>query len=130
MELHTSYFHLKMTISDTKETLMHSYRFNESLFPFLQKQAKKDGCQEGKPQRSPGKKQSNSVQAGIMGNVGKQEKARGSKYAGFMTKPEAEQIELPDGKKRQKVLPMPSHSGPKIRYSLTEPTFYVINLKT
>ncbi|XP_051817165.1 RNA-binding protein 28 isoform X1 [Antechinus flavipes] len=36
-------------------------------------------------------------------------------WTGFQTKAEVEQIELPDGKKRRKVLLLPSHRGPKIR---------------
>ncbi|KAM8973416.1 RNA-binding protein 28 isoform 2-T2 [Pelodytes ibericus] len=36
-------------------------------------------------------------------------------WSGFKTKEEVEKEELPDGKKRRKVLPMPSHKGPKIR---------------
>ncbi|KAM8978331.1 RNA-binding protein 28 isoform X4 [Sarcophilus harrisii] len=36
-------------------------------------------------------------------------------WAGFQTKAEVEHIELPDGKKRRKVLLFPSHRGPKIR---------------
>ncbi|XP_028814208.1 RNA-binding protein 28 isoform X2 [Denticeps clupeoides] len=40
---------------------------------------------------------------------------KGGNYSGFRTKPEAEQVELEDGKRRQKVLPLPSKRGPKIR---------------
>ncbi|KAK2501203.1 hypothetical protein MC885_008679 [Smutsia gigantea] len=36
-------------------------------------------------------------------------------WTGFQTKAEVEQVELPDGKKRRKVLVLPSHRGPKIR---------------
>ncbi|XP_018412571.1 PREDICTED: RNA-binding protein 28 [Nanorana parkeri] len=36
-------------------------------------------------------------------------------WSGFQTKEELEQQELEDGKKRRKVLHMPSHTGPKIR---------------
>ncbi|XP_044535776.1 RNA-binding protein 28 isoform X3 [Gracilinanus agilis] len=36
-------------------------------------------------------------------------------WAGFQTKAEVEHVELPDGKKRRKVLMLPSHRGPKIR---------------
>ncbi|XP_077328780.1 RNA-binding protein 28 [Lithobates pipiens] len=36
-------------------------------------------------------------------------------WSGFKTKAEIEQEELEDGKKRRKVLHMPSHTGPKIR---------------
>ncbi|XP_036373537.1 RNA-binding protein 28 [Megalops cyprinoides] len=41
--------------------------------------------------------------------------AGGSQYSGFRTRPEVEEVELPDGKKRRKTLPLPSHRGPKIR---------------
>ncbi|CAI9565840.1 unnamed protein product [Staurois parvus] len=37
------------------------------------------------------------------------------RWSGFQTKEELEQEELEDGKKRRKVLHMPSHAGPKIR---------------
>ncbi|XP_036086841.1 RNA-binding protein 28 [Rousettus aegyptiacus] len=42
-------------------------------------------------------------------------KAGSVSWAGFQTKAEVEQVELPDGKKRRKVLALPSHRGPKIR---------------
>ncbi|XP_075713679.1 RNA-binding protein 28 [Rhinoderma darwinii] len=38
-----------------------------------------------------------------------------TQWSGFQTKEEIEHEDLPDGKKRRKVLPMPSHRGPKIR---------------
>ncbi|CAH6778365.1 RNA-binding protein 28 [Phodopus roborovskii] len=42
-------------------------------------------------------------------------KARPTSWTGFQTKAEVEHVELPDGKKRRKVLALPSHRGPKIR---------------
>ncbi|XP_077626895.1 RNA-binding protein 28 [Crocuta crocuta] len=42
-------------------------------------------------------------------------KERSTSWTGFQTKAEVEQVELPDGKKRRKVLVLPSHRGPKIR---------------
>ncbi|XP_019501707.1 PREDICTED: RNA-binding protein 28 isoform X1 [Hipposideros armiger] len=42
-------------------------------------------------------------------------KAGSITWTGFQTKAEVEQVELPDGKKRRKVLALPSHRGPKIR---------------
>ncbi|XP_075809570.1 RNA-binding protein 28 isoform X1 [Microtus pennsylvanicus] len=42
-------------------------------------------------------------------------KGRPTSWTGFQTKAEVEQVELPDGKKRRKVLALPSHRGPKIR---------------
>ncbi|XP_073435337.1 RNA-binding protein 28 isoform X2 [Dendrobates tinctorius] len=38
-----------------------------------------------------------------------------TQWSGFQTKDVMEQEELPDGKKRRKVLALPSHTGPKIR---------------
>ncbi|KAM3925318.1 RNA-binding protein 28 [Leptodactylus fuscus] len=46
---------------------------------------------------------------------GKLESSAKPQWSGFQSKEEVEQEELPDGKKRRKVLPMPSHTGPKIR---------------
>nr|XP_012329529.1 RNA-binding protein 28 [Aotus nancymaae] len=42
-------------------------------------------------------------------------KAGSTSWTGFQTKAEVEQVELPDGKRRRKVLALPSHRGPKIR---------------
>ncbi|XP_044139356.1 RNA-binding protein 28 isoform X1 [Bufo gargarizans] len=46
------------------------------------------------------------------GNLGLNAKPQ---WLGFQTKEEIEHQELPDGKKRRKVLPLPSHTGSKIR---------------
>uniref|UniRef100_A0A5F4VXR7 RNA-binding protein 28 n=1 Tax=Callithrix jacchus TaxID=9483 RepID=A0A5F4VXR7_CALJA len=42
-------------------------------------------------------------------------KTGSTSWTGFQTKAEVEQVELPDGKRRRKVLALPSHQGPKIR---------------
>ncbi|XP_062839534.1 RNA-binding protein 28 isoform X2 [Anolis carolinensis] len=53
--------------------------------------------------------------------VGKSPPAKGgadagsTPWSGFQTRGVVEQVELPDGKKRRKVLALPSHRGPKIR---------------
>uniref|UniRef100_A0A8C7I6M1 RNA-binding protein 28 n=1 Tax=Oncorhynchus kisutch TaxID=8019 RepID=A0A8C7I6M1_ONCKI len=44
-----------------------------------------------------------------------QDQKQGRQYAGFQTTPVLEHVELEDGKKRRKVLALPSHRGPKIR---------------
>lgn len=44
-----------------------------------------------------------------------QDKEGSTNWMGFQTKAEVEHVELPDGKKRRKVLALPSHRGPKIR---------------
>ncbi|KAH1186733.1 RNA-binding protein 28 [Mauremys mutica] len=58
--------------------------------------------------------------AGAMGQQnprkrGPEGQGAGTPWAGFQTKAEVEQVELPDGKKRRKVLTLPTHRGPKIR---------------
>ncbi|XP_072290729.1 RNA-binding protein 28 [Eucyclogobius newberryi] len=44
-----------------------------------------------------------------------QQQRQGRYFSGFQTKPEVEHVDLENGKKRRKVLALPSHRGPKIR---------------
>uniref|UniRef100_A0A1A8PAD6 RNA-binding protein 28 n=1 Tax=Nothobranchius rachovii TaxID=451742 RepID=A0A1A8PAD6_9TELE len=44
-----------------------------------------------------------------------EEEKQMKKFSGFQTKPEVEHVDLQNGKKRRRVLPFPSHRGPKIR---------------
>ncbi|KAG7217446.1 hypothetical protein INR49_021614 [Caranx melampygus] len=44
-----------------------------------------------------------------------QNQKKGRNYSGFQTNPEVEHVDLENGKKRRKILPLPSHRGPKIR---------------
>lgn len=44
-----------------------------------------------------------------------QNQKKGRNYSGFQTNPEVEHVDLEKGKKRRKILPLPSHRGPKIR---------------
>lgn len=46
-------------------------------------------------------------------------------YFGFRTNPEVEHVDLENGKKRRKVLPFPTHRGPKIRYSFLKPASWL-----
>lgn len=80
--------------------------------------SQEDGCNQSL-QKSL-KKVSATVQQSAEAQKGGEKKRGGlsSHYSGFRTTPEVEQVELSDGKKRQKILPMPSHTGPKIRYYL------------
>ncbi|XP_029952852.1 RNA-binding protein 28 isoform X2 [Salarias fasciatus] len=63
-----------------------------------------------KAQSSP---QQAGRQKGAPVHSGPQRKRGG--YSGFHTNPEVEHVDLENGKKRRKVLPLPSHRGPKIR---------------
>lgn len=77
----------------------------------------------GEPQQvlpEPGKKQQqkaaqNHMQKQSQASVQQKRTADSVSWAGFQTKAEVEHVELPDGKKRRKVLALPSHRGPKIR---------------
>ncbi|XP_025071216.1 RNA-binding protein 28 [Alligator sinensis] len=60
----------------------------------------------------PGQKKPTKGPRGQKGTGGLEAAAS---WSGFQTKAEVEQVELPDGRKRRKVLALPSHRGPKIR---------------
>lgn len=86
-----------------------------------QKQVSRFGTLEGtstQPQQKSPKKPSAAVQQSEEFQKGgkKIQGVVSSHYSGFRTTPEVEHVELGDGKKRQKILPMPSRIGPKIRY--------------
>lgn len=86
-----------------------------------QKKVNRVGSQEDRnkqPQQKSPKKTSAAIQqsAGAQKCSENKQEAVSSNYSGFRTTPEVEHFEMSDGKKRQKILPMPSHIGPKIRY--------------
>ncbi|XP_032762743.1 RNA-binding protein 28 [Rattus rattus] len=72
-----------------------------------------------KEQKEHGKdKQQKAAQGGTRDQSkapGEQGKGRCTSWTGFQTKAEVEQVELPDGTRRRKVLALPSHRGPKVR---------------
>lgn len=72
-----------------------------------------------KEQKEQGKdKQQKAAQGGTRDQSkapGEQGKGRCTSWTGFQTKAEVEQVELPDGTRRRKVLALPSHRGPKVR---------------
>ncbi|XP_016322125.1 RNA-binding protein 28-like [Sinocyclocheilus anshuiensis] len=102
---------VEFSLEDGRKLKLKAIRLENS-----KKQLKKGSSQKGEqlPQQHSGKKKG-PLRKGNAANVVKQEKEQGSQYSGFMTKPEVEHVELKDGKKRPKVLHMPSHRGPKIR---------------
>ncbi|XP_008310123.1 RNA-binding protein 28 [Cynoglossus semilaevis] len=65
---------------------------------------KKGGCKPQTTSELPGKEK-----------VPPQDQKKGQHYSGFQTQPTVEFVDLQDGKKRKKVLPLPTHRGPKIR---------------
>ncbi|TRY88360.1 hypothetical protein DNTS_022249 [Danionella cerebrum] len=106
---------VEFSLEDSRKLKLKATRLENS-----KKRSKPDRSQKtGDPQQPKGKikgswKKGNAkVEAKV--NAKKQDTTQGNQFSGFMTKPEVEHVELKDGKKRLKVLHMPSHRGPKIR---------------
>ncbi|KAL2093703.1 hypothetical protein ACEWY4_011015 [Coilia grayii] len=87
-----------------------------------QQQKSKQGQQQPQQQKSkPNQQQQQKSALKRKAEEEQQEALAGSEatsshYSGFRTTPEVEQVELADGKKRRKVLPLPKKRGPKIRH--------------
>ncbi|XP_010830067.1 PREDICTED: RNA-binding protein 28 [Bison bison bison] len=108
---------VEFSLEDRRKLKVKELRIQRSQ----QKVKSKPGT--GEPQQvppEPGKKQQqkaaqNHMQEQSQASVQQKGTADSVSWAGFQTKAEVEHVELPDGKKRRKVLALPSHRGPKIR---------------
>ncbi|XP_020336407.1 RNA-binding protein 28 isoform X1 [Oncorhynchus kisutch] len=78
-------------------------------------QDRKDGVPPPQPQAQTLFHAQTQPQAQTLFQTQPQDQKQGRQYAGFQTTPVLEHVELEDGKKRRKVLALPSHRGPKIR---------------
>ncbi|KAL6478883.1 hypothetical protein MHYP_G00123160 [Metynnis hypsauchen] len=117
---------VEFALEDTRKLKLKAMRLQQSKVKLAsdsgaeKNQSLKAGKQEGgskqPQQKSPGKgKAAAQKTAGAKTNMEYKKGVQSGHYSGFRTTPEVEHVELQDGKKRQKVLPMPSHRGPKIR---------------
>ncbi|XP_052029295.1 RNA-binding protein 28 [Apodemus sylvaticus] len=108
---------VEFSLEDRRKLKVKELRIQRSL----QKMGSKPvSSKPQKEQKEVGKdKQQKAVQSAaqdLSEKPGRQTGRGGSTaWTGFQTKAEVEQVELPDGKKRRKVLALPSHRGPKIR---------------
>ncbi|KAM6152128.1 RNA-binding protein 28 [Erethizon dorsatum] len=108
---------VEFSLEDRRKLKMKEMRIQRSLQKMKSKPA------TGEPQKQkkePVKKKQqkaaqNHTQDQSKAPPGQKGKVGSTSWAGFQTKAEIEQVELPDGKKRRKVLALPSHRGPKIR---------------
>ncbi|XP_006861165.1 PREDICTED: RNA-binding protein 28 isoform X2 [Chrysochloris asiatica] len=108
---------VEFSLEDRRKLKMKELRIQRSLQKVRSKPA------SGKPQGDPPKPEKEQPQKAARNHTQTQSKAPPEQkgkgdftlWAGFQTKAEVEQVELPDGKKRRKVLVLPSHRGPKIR---------------
>ncbi|XP_034444535.1 RNA-binding protein 28 isoform X3 [Hippoglossus hippoglossus] len=77
--------------------------------------AKPQAASGGQGPREGGSKPQSSSVLGGKESAPPQNQKKDKLFSGFQTKPEVEHVSLENGKKRKKVLNLPSHRGPKIR---------------
>ncbi|XP_045725819.1 RNA-binding protein 28 isoform X1 [Mirounga angustirostris] len=108
---------VEFSLEDRRKLKIKELRIQRSLQKVKSKPANGEPQQEqpalGKDQQW--KATQNHTQEQSKAPLEQKGKLRLSSWTGFQTKAEVEQVELPDGKKRRKVLVLPSHRGPKIR---------------
>ncbi|XP_070763639.1 RNA-binding protein 28 [Enoplosus armatus] len=112
---------VEFSLEDSRKLKIKEVRQQKNK-EFFQNRAFKGGATpqsqtagDGKGPRKGGNiAQSSSEQRG-KGRAPPQRQKQDGQYFGFQTNPEVEHIDLENGKKRRKVLPFPSHRGPKIR---------------
>ncbi|KAI3371397.1 hypothetical protein L3Q82_023989 [Scortum barcoo] len=112
---------VEFSLEDTRKLKIKEMRQQKNR-DFFQNRPFKDGA---KPQSQAagdrkGQRKGGSVTQSSSGLTGKERapppgQKQDRHYFGFRTNPEVEHVDLENGKKRKKVLPFPSHRGPKIR---------------
>ncbi|XP_055139879.1 RNA-binding protein 28 isoform X5 [Symphalangus syndactylus] len=108
---------VEFSLEDRRKLKMKELRIQRSLQKMRSKPA------TGEPQKGQPEPAKDQQQKAAQHHTEEQSKvppeqkgkAGSTSWTGFQTKAEVEQVELPDGKKRRKVLALPSHRGPKIR---------------
>lgn len=102
---------VEFSLEDRRKLKVKELRIQRSLQKMASKpQKEQKELGKHKQQKAGGPTQNQRRASGEQ-----KEKARPTWWTGFQTKAEVEQVEGPDGKKRRKVLALPSHRGPKIR---------------
>ncbi|KAL6045912.1 hypothetical protein STEG23_018410, partial [Scotinomys teguina] len=110
---------VEFSLEDRRKLKVKELRIQRSLQKMASKpvtsKPQKEQKEPGKPGKEKQQKAASATQVQSQASAEQKGKARPTSWAGFQTKAEVEQVELPDGKKRRKVLALPSHRGPKIR---------------
>ncbi|XP_033276254.1 RNA-binding protein 28 [Orcinus orca] len=109
---------VEFSLEDRRKLKIKELRIQRSLQKVKSMSATGEQPQQEQPEL--GKKQQQKTAQNHMPQQSKapmeqKEKAGSVSWTGFQTKAEVEHVELSDGKKRRKVLVLPSHRGPKIR---------------
>lgn len=106
---------VEFSLEDSRKLKIKEIRKQKNK-EFVQNRPIKSG---GKPSTAGAAKKGETQRPSSSDHTG-EEKApfpnqKQGRYSGFQTKPEVERVDLQNGKKRKKVLPLPTHRGPKIR---------------
>ncbi|XP_017260996.1 RNA-binding protein 28 isoform X2 [Kryptolebias marmoratus] len=94
----------KLKVKELRQQKQKDFIRNQSFKGKAKQSQISAGCKG--PTKGGNEAQSSSEQTG---------EKRTKQFLGFQTKSEVEHVDLQNGKKRKKVLPFPSHRGPKIR---------------
>ncbi|TKS73365.1 RNA-binding protein 28 [Collichthys lucidus] len=107
---------VEFSLEDSKKLKIKQMR-QEKNKEFIKNQSSKGRAkpQSQTAQSGKGPHQSSSSEQPGKEKARPQHQKQDARYAGFQTKPEVEHVDLENGKKRRRVLPLPSHRGPKIR---------------
>ncbi|KAM7396611.1 hypothetical protein PAMP_019644 [Pampus punctatissimus] len=110
---------VEFSLEDSRKLKIKEMRRQKNQ-EFLRKQPLKGGVEPFSQTTGDGKGSKKDVtktqaSSAATGERAPHQNQRQNRHAGFQTNPEVEHIDLENGKKRRKVLPFPSHRGPKIR---------------
>ncbi|XP_043944556.1 RNA-binding protein 28 [Protopterus annectens] len=101
---------VEFSLEDRRKLQIKANRAQRNLQKQTTNTTKKNSSQLGETE-----KQKPKADQQIPKSLASQNEMKPKTWSGFQTKAEADIVVLPDGKKRKKVLPLPSHRGPKIR---------------
>ncbi|XP_018519394.1 RNA-binding protein 28 isoform X2 [Lates calcarifer] len=112
---------VEFSLEDSRKLKIKELRQQKNK-EFLQNHPVKGGAKpqsqaagDGKGPKKGGEKPQSSSELTGKEKAPPQNQKKDRRYSGFQTTPEVEHVDLENGKKRKKVLPFPSHRGPKIR---------------
>ncbi|KAM7325509.1 hypothetical protein ACRRTK_015762 [Alexandromys fortis] len=108
---------VEFSLEDRRKLKVKELRIQRSLQKMESKLNVTSKPQKGQKELGKDKQQKAASPTQDQSQASGEQKGKGhpTSWTGFQTKAEVEQVELPDGKKRRKVLALPSHRGPKIR---------------
>lgn len=108
---------VEFSLEDRRKLKIKELRIQRSQQKMKSKSTTGGPQQEQLKEKTSNRKQLGKDQHKAAQNHTQEQKGKAGtiSWTGFQTKAEVEQVELPDGKKRRKVLALPSHRGPKIR---------------